>query len=108
MLKTFEKIPWAILSLSLQFLACCAAYYLYYIDFGYSNGRDFSFALSFSYFVLAIIGISGTFAALFGMGYTIAKEHLVFILIKLPLIFIPCLFLSVLWLYSCLVLLAYI
>jgi len=103
-----ERVPWAVLSLGLQLFGLWAAYYLYSNDYGYGNGRDFSYSLSFSYWVLGIVGILGVITAMFGMGKSIWKERWAWILLKLPLVYIPCLFLSITWFYVWLVLLAWV
>jgi hypothetical protein len=106
MLSKLYSWPWACFSLAIQLLFAAGILYLYYIDFGYNNGREFSFSLSFSYSLLMFTGIIGTLAALIGMHVTIGKDNLWLICSKLILVYLPCLFLSVFWFYSCLALLA--
>jgi hypothetical protein len=102
-----RKTPWALLSLLIQLFVVWAAYYLYINDYGYSSGRSFSYFLSFSYFVLGAAGLLGMCCSLVGMSYSILTERWYKVLFKL-LFYVPALFLSVVWCYLWLVLLAWI
>lgn len=108
MYPKLNTLPWATLSLTVQFLFAIGIYYLYCIDFGYGSGREFSFSLSMAYSLLLVSGALGTLIALVGMYFSIGKDGLWTIFAKYLLVFLPCLFLSVFWFYSCLALLAYL
>ena len=108
MIDILKRTPWALLSLALQLFALWAIYYLYINDYGYGNGRDFSYFLSFSYGVMGVVGTLGMLCAKLGMGISIWHERWRSVLLKLPLIYVPCLFLSVVWFYTWLVLLAWV
>ena len=108
MQNVLNKTPWAVLSIAIQLFGLWAAYYLYTNDYGYGSGRAFSYSLSFSYFVLGTVGTLGIVSALLGMSISILKERWLVVLPKLILVFVPCLFLSVLWFYTWLALLAWV
>lgn len=105
--NVLRKTPWALLSFLIQLLVVWAAYYLYSNNYGYESGRSFSYFLSFSYFVLGLAGITGMGCSLIGMSYSILTESWYKILFKL-FFYVPALFLSVVWFYLWLVLLAWI
>lgn len=107
-INLLKQIPWALCSLLNQLVVLYAAYYLYDNDYGYDSGRAFSYFLSFSYFVLGVTGIFGIVSGVLGMIFSVLSESWFKVTLKMILIYIPCLFLSVVWGYLWLVLLAWI
>lgn len=106
--KLLKQIPWALCSYSIQLFILWSAYYLYDNDYGYNSGRTFSYFLSYSYFVLGAAGLLGVICGIIGMNLSIKNDSWVKVSLKIVFIYIPCLFLSVLWCYLWLVLTAWI
>lgn len=106
--RYLKRIPWAFLTLLTQVVIAGAAYHLYSNDYGYANGRAFSHALSFSYTMLGSMGILGFAFCWTGMVVAILYNRWWWCMTKLIFIYIPCMLLSVTWLYTWMVLLAWI
>ena len=96
-----NKWPWTIITLFVQIIGGFLFFILVYkADFGLDIGSSLNSTTQNTYWILGITGGLGVIVTFIGMTIILFYENLWKAVLKSLFIYIPCMFLSVFWLYS--------